>query len=217
MHTLTCTHLPLHTSTSHVHTSPSHAHTSPHMYTPPLHMYTPPPHMHTPPPHMHTPPPHMYTPPPRAHLPFQDQEGLAPLHWAVMSDQATHIRILLISTPADSHIQDKEGRTPLNYAVLNFSPSCIKVGAKTDGKLAWARAEFVGASTQSTRVGGGEHDLFLNLSCCFWVASYPGLLTPAFVTCSTNTGLEGLGTKLASGTILEATDSSLQCVHNSVE
>ena len=155
-----------HTSTLHAHTSPSHAHTSPHMHTPP-------PHMNTPPPHMYTPPPHMHTLPPCAHLPFQDQEGLAPLHLAVMCDQATHIRILLTSTPADAHIQDKEGRTPLNYAVLNFSPSCIKVGAKTDGRVAWARAEFVGASTQSTRVGGGEHDLFLNLSCLGSLISRP--------------------------------------------
>lgn len=57
----------------------------------------------------------------------QDQEGLSPLHWAVMCDQAAHARVLLTSTPADVRIQDNEGRTPLNYAVLNFSPSCIKV------------------------------------------------------------------------------------------
>ena len=57
----------------------------------------------------------------------QDQEGLSPLHWAVMCDQAAHVRVLLTSTPADVRIQDNEGRTPLNYAVLNFSPSCIKV------------------------------------------------------------------------------------------
>ena len=57
----------------------------------------------------------------------QDQEGLSPLHWAVMCDQAAHARVLLTSTPADVRIQDNEGKTPLNYAVLIFSPSCIKV------------------------------------------------------------------------------------------
>lgn len=58
---------------------------------------------------------------------MQDQEGLTPLHWAVMCDQTVHIQQLLTRTDADVRIQDKEGRTPLNYAVLNFSPSCIKV------------------------------------------------------------------------------------------
>lgn len=61
----------------------------------------------------------------------QDKEGLTPLHWAVMSDQASHIRLLLTSTSADVSIQDKEGRTPLNYAVLNFSPPCIRVSLST--------------------------------------------------------------------------------------
>ena len=61
------------------------------------------------------------------HALLQDNEGLTPLHWAVMGDQASHIRILLTSTNADASQQDREGRTPLNYAILSFSPSSIKV------------------------------------------------------------------------------------------
>jgi len=55
-----------------------------------------------------------------------DGEGLSALHWAVMCDNDTHIRLLLSSTDANAYITDREGRTALNYAVLNYSPHCIK-------------------------------------------------------------------------------------------
>ena len=57
----------------------------------------------------------------------QDNDGLTCLHWAVMSDQAEYIRLLLTTTEADSNPLDKDGRGPLNYAVLNSSPNCIRV------------------------------------------------------------------------------------------
>ena len=59
--------------------------------------------------------------------PPQNNEGLTPLHWAVMCDQDAHIHIFLSSTQVDAAAQDPNGRTPLNYAILNFSPNCIKV------------------------------------------------------------------------------------------
>jgi ankyrin repeat protein len=55
-----------------------------------------------------------------------DNEGLSPLHWAVMCDQDSHIHIFLTSTQVDATCQDPNGRTALNYAILNFSPSAIK-------------------------------------------------------------------------------------------
>lgn len=58
---------------------------------------------------------------------MQDKENLTPLHWAVMSDQASHVKMLLATAKADISLQDSEGRAPLNYAILNFSPSCIRV------------------------------------------------------------------------------------------
>lgn len=57
----------------------------------------------------------------------QDNEGLTPLHWAVMCDQPAHIQMLLASTAADVSMRDAEGRTALTHAVLNSSSSCIKV------------------------------------------------------------------------------------------
>ena len=60
---------------------------------------------------------------------LQDREGLTPLHWAVMCDQPSHVRLLLTSTSADVTLQDREGRTALNFAVLNFSPACIKASS----------------------------------------------------------------------------------------
>lgn len=53
-------------------------------------------------------------------------EGLTPLHCAVMCNQAEHIKVLLSSTDASVTSMDNEGRTPLTYAVLVRSPQCMK-------------------------------------------------------------------------------------------
>eukprot|EP00731_Ephydatia_muelleri_P027983 Em0019g856a len=53
-------------------------------------------------------------------------EGLTPLHCAVMCNQPEHIKVLLSSTDASVKSKDGEGRTPLTYAVLVGSPQCIK-------------------------------------------------------------------------------------------
>ena len=57
----------------------------------------------------------------------QDKDCLTPLHWAIMSDQAAHVKMLLNTDRVDVSMQDSDGRAALNYAVLNFSPSCIRV------------------------------------------------------------------------------------------
>ena len=59
--------------------------------------------------------------------PPQSNEGLTPLHCAVMCNQPEHIKVLLSSTDASVKSKDGEGRTPLTYAVLVGSPQCIKV------------------------------------------------------------------------------------------
>ena len=58
---------------------------------------------------------------------LQDNEGLSPLHWAVMCEQVDHIRYILRIPSVDASVQDSKGRSPLVYAVLNYSPACIKV------------------------------------------------------------------------------------------
>lgn len=58
---------------------------------------------------------------------YQDKNKLTALHWAVMCEHHSHIRVLISDGHASVGIQDNDGRTPLNYAMLNYSSNCIKV------------------------------------------------------------------------------------------
>lgn len=58
----------------------------------------------------------------------RDDEQLTALHWAAISNQPEHVRMLL-ANQADALVGDADGRTALHYAVSRSSVECMQVDA----------------------------------------------------------------------------------------
>jgi ankyrin repeat protein len=56
----------------------------------------------------------------------RDDEGLTPLHWAVMCDHTAHVELLL-SHQGNATVGDLQGRTCLHYAVTRSAVACLQL------------------------------------------------------------------------------------------